>query len=144
MIKNVNPHIDLYEKGYDIKKIKKSASYQIIEHMRKVIDYDKKGKTNRKNEKQNLTLKKLISNRINHLYNKKNNSVSFIEFDKPKCKNLFEVNKVQEHLVDLKHFNIFPNVNKRKYDKRLSLKYADNNFRILNDIKDKFFDNGLE
>ena len=144
LIKNVNPHIDLYEKGYDIKKIKKSASYQIIEHMRKVIDCDKKGKTNRKNEKQNLTLKKLISNRINHLYNKKNNSVSFIEFDKPKCKNLFEVNKVQEHLVDLRHFNIFPKVNKRKYDKRLSLKYADNNFRILNDIKDKFFDNGLE
>jgi hypothetical protein len=52
--------------------------------MRKVIDYDKKGKINRKNEKQNLTLKKLISNRINHLCNKKNNSISFIEFDKPK------------------------------------------------------------
>ena len=137
ILNRINPHVDLYEKNIDMKSIKKSASCQTIEHMRKVLDYDKKPKTKREIDKNNK-INSFINIKNKTFYNDKNNNISFIELDKPQYKNLFEINKVHEHLVDLRHFTIFPKINKRKYDKKLSLKYAENNYIILNDIKDKF------
>ena len=142
ILKNINPHVDLYEKNIDMKNIRKSASCQTIEHMRKVLEYDKKSKTKREREKNKKRNFVNIKNKA--YYNNKNNSISFIELDKPQYKNLFESNKVHEHLVDLRHFAIFPKINKRKYNKKLSLKYAENNYIILNDIKDKFINDNLK
>ena len=143
ILKNINPHVDLYEKNIDMKNIRKSASCQTIEHMRKVLEYDKKSKTKREREKNNKR-NTIINIKNKTFYNNKDNSISFIELDKPQYKNLFEINKVHEHLVDLKHFAIFPKINKRKYDKKLSLQYAENNYIILSDIKDKFINDDLK
>ena len=142
ILKKINPHVDLYERNIDMKTIRKSASCQTIEHMRKVLEYDKKSKTKREREKNKKRNFVNIKNKA--YYNNKNNSISFIELDKPQYKNLFESNKVHEHLVDLRHFAIFPKINKRKYNKKLSLKYAENNYIILNDIKDKFINDNLK
>ena len=142
ILKKINPHVDLYERNIDMKNIRKSASCQTIEHMRKVLEYDKKSKTKREREKNKK--RNLVNIKNKAYYNNKNNSISFIELDKPQYKNLFEINKVHEHLVDLRHFAIFPKINKRKYNKKLSLKYAENNYIILNDIKDKFINDNLK
>ena len=54
-------------------------------------------------------------------------------------KNLFPNNsrdtRINNRLVDLKHFKIFPEYNKRKIDEKLQQKYINNNMTLLSKIK---------
>ena len=134
LIKNVNPHYNLYDSIKDIKQLDKSVSYQRIEHMKKII--------NKKKETNEIFLKKYIDKiskgkdldeQINEWLNENNNNNNNI------YKNLFSNNsrdtRINNRLVDLKHFKIFPEYNKRKIDEKLQQKYINNNMTLLSKIK---------
>ncbi len=152
IIEKINPHVALYEKISDIEKIKKSASCQTLEHMRKVLDYDNIKKIN-KYDKIEIPFKKIRARKINinneNYYDNNNYKIqnnSIINNDKKKFNILFKANKIQEKLFELKkHFSIFPKINKKKYDNISSLKYStNNNINISSEIKDKFIENKIE
>ena len=153
IIEKINPHVALYEKISDIEKIKKSASCQTLEHMRKVLDYDKNIKTKNKYDKIEIPFKKIRPRKINLNYDNyydnnkyifQNNSI--INNNKKEFNILFKANKIQEKIFELKkHFSIFPKINKRKYDNNSSLKYStNNNINISSEIKDKIIENKIE
>jgi len=153
IIEKINPHVALYEKISDIEKIKKSASCQTLEHMRKVLDYDKNIKNKNEYDKIEIHFKKLRPRKINinyenYYYNNNKNKFqnnSIINNNKKEYNILFKANKIQEKIFELKkQFSIFPKINKKKNDKNISLKNSINNNNISSEIKDKFIENKFE
>jgi hypothetical protein len=136
LIKNVNSHYNLYDSIKDINQLDKSVSYQRIEHMKKKI--------NKKKETNEIFLKKYIDKiskgknldeQINEWLNENSNN----DNNNSMYKNLFPNNsrdtRINNRLVDLKHFKIFPEYNKRKIDEKLQQKYINNNMTLLSKIK---------
>ena len=128
LVQKINPHVDLYDnKNKKIKEITKSASVQRLNHMTSVIN-------STLGEKNTEILK------INYDKNKNKNV-----FNKPK--DLFAMDhqtKINNEMVDLNHFHIFPDINKRKKKDDLLMKYANNNLNIINGIKKNLNQNQTE
>ena len=109
-IKKKNPHIDLYDKKNSLEKTKKSPQYQRLIHMSKVLNYE-----------------------LN-----KNNDLEYSENNNKFMKDLFPITherKIRSKLIDLNHFEIFPDFTKRHKKDELLEAYAENNLKIINDIK---------
>ena len=109
-IKKKNPHIDLYDKKNSLENTKKSPQYQRLIHMSKVLNYE-----------------------LN-----KNNDLEYSENNNKFMKDLFPITherKIRSKLIDLNHFEIFPDFTKRHKKDELLEAYAENNLKIINDIK---------
>lgn len=109
-IKKKNPHIDLYDKKNSLENTKKSSQYQRLIHMSKVLNYE-----------------------LN-----KNNDLEYSENNNKFMKDLFPITherKIRSKLIDLNHFEIFPDFTKRHKKDELLEAYAENNLKIINDIK---------
>ena len=124
LVQKINPHVDLYDnKNKKIKEITKSASVQRLNHMTNVIN-----STLFENNNDNFL------NHILKLNNNKNSNKNI--FNKPK--DLFAMDhktKINNKMVDLNHFSIFPDINRRKKKDDLLMKYANNNLNIISGIK---------
>ncbi len=122
LVQKINPHVDLYDnKNKKIKEITKSASVQRLNHMTNVLN----STLFENNNNLNYILK---------LNNNKNSNKNI--FNKPK--DLFAMDhktKINNKMVDLNHFSIFPDINRRKKKDDLLMKYANNNLNIISGIK---------
>ena len=121
-VSKINPHIDLYDKTNTVKNTKKSDIIQRIVHLTKRIDSDL---NDDELENENFDNK--------HIY--KNNDY----------KDLFELNhegKIRNKLIDISRVEIFPDVTRRQNKDHLLLAYAENNLKIINDIKSDLINPG--
>ena len=121
-VSKINPHIDLYDKTNSVKNTKKSDIIQRIVHLTKRIDSDL---NDDELENENFDNK--------HIY--KNNDY----------KDLFELNhegKIRNKLIDISRVEIFPDVTRRQNKDHLLLAYAENNLKIINDIKSDLINPG--
>ena len=121
-VSKINPHIDLYDKTNTVKNTKKSDIIQRIVHLTKRIDSDL---NDDELENENFDNK--------HIY--KNNDY----------KDLFELNhegKIRNKLIDISRVEIFPDVTRRQNKDHLLLAYAENNLKIISDIKSDLINPG--
>ena len=121
-VSKINPHIDLYDKTNSVKNTKKSDIIQRIVHLTKRIDSDL---NDDELENENFDNK--------HIY--KNNDY----------KDLFELNhegKIRNKLIDISRVEIFPDVTRRQNKDHLLLAYAENNLKIISDIKSDLINPG--
>ena len=85
----------------------------------------------------NSTLFENNNNNLNYILKLNNNKNSNKNiFNKPK--DLFAMDhktKINNKMVDLNHFSIFPDINRRKKKDDLLMKYANNNLNIISGIK---------
>ena len=112
-VSKINPHVDLYDKVNGL-NTQKSASCQRLIHMTKVIQADLIGK----NPSNNLDLKIHLNNNLK--------------------RDLFAIThegKIRNKIVDFHHFSIFPDIHRRNKKDELLNAYAENNLKIISDIK---------
>ena len=112
-VSKINTHVDLYDKNNGLNTLK-SASCQRIIHMTKVIQSELNGK----NSYNNFNLKLNKNKKLNH--------------------DLFAIThegKIRNKIVDFHHFSIFPDINRRNKKDELLTAYAENNLKIISDIK---------
>ncbi len=114
-VSKINPHVDLYDKTNSVQNTKKSDIVQRIVHLTKRIDSDLND---------------------NELENEDFNDEP-LEHNKD-YKDLFALNherKIKNKLIDISKFEIFPDVTRRQNKDHLLLAYAENNLKIITDIK---------
>ena len=78
-----------------------------------------------------------MSKVLNYELNK-NNDLEYSENNNKFMKDLFPITherKIRSKLIDLNHFEIFPDFTKRHKKDELLEAYAENNLKIINDIK---------
>ena len=114
-VSKVNTHVDFYDNFLKI-NTKKSASCQRIIHMTKVIKSE--------------------------LYGKNSLNMNFEQFklnnDDNVNKDLFAITherKIKNKLIDFQHFEIFPDITRRNKKEELLNAYAENNLKIITEIK---------
>ena len=114
-VSKVNTHVDFYDTFLGI-NTKKSASCQRIIHMTKVIKSELQGKNN-----LNMDFDQFKLNNDDNLN-----------------KDLFPMTherKIKNKLIDFRHFEIFPDINRRNKKEELLAAYAENNLKIITEIK---------
>ena len=114
-VSKVNTHVDFYDTFLGI-NTKKSASCQRIIHMTKVIKSELQGKNN-----LNMDIDQFKLNNDDNLN-----------------KDLFPMTherKIKNKLIDFRHFEIFPDINRRNKKEELLAAYAENNLKIITEIK---------
>ena len=113
-ITKINPHVDLYDRNNSVENTKKSYQCQRLIHMSKVLNAEINGKKNLNYDFQ--------------FFDKNNNFM----------KDLFALTherKIKGKLIELSHFEIFPDITRRHKKDDLLEAYAANNLKIISDIK---------